>query len=146
MNPVSAPATSGSGRRLAGTLAMMLAVSVLLVSEVTPAAARSVPVDDPTEPPTPPRNTTTEMYLDDQIAPGIDRGTSGFGTATAIVPSGYWVTYLVRTDPVHAGKILIIWTRSRYGAWTHLTTRAIAEDGTVHFYARVQQWTAFRAL
>lgn len=145
MNQVSAPAAGGSSRRLAGTLAMMLAVSVLLVSAGTPAAARSVPVDDPTESPTPPRDPTTEMYLDDQIAPGINRGTSGFGTATAIVPAGYRVTYLVRTDPVHAGKTLIIWTRSKGGAWTHLATRAIAEDGTVHFYARVQHWTAFRA-
>lgn len=73
--------------------------------------------------------------LTDTIAPGVNRRTSGFGIASVVVPWGSYVTYLVRTDPNLAGKPLQIWTRSKTGAWAWTTTRTVAGDGTVRYYA-----------
>jgi hypothetical protein len=87
----------------------------------------------------------TPVFLVDQIAPLVVRGNGGLGTASVIVPSGLWVTYHVRTDPVIAGEPIEILTRTRDGEWRHTTTRLTAADGTARYYARVTEWTAFKA-
>ena len=74
--------------------------------------------------------------LFDSIAPGVQRGTEGFGTATVLVPSSTYVTYLVRTDSRLAGRRVQIWTDTGSG-WQLATTRSIEADGAVHYYARV---------
>lgn len=38
-----------------------------------------------------------------------------------------------------------IWRRQKNGPWVLLTTRLVASDGTVHYYARISAWTAFWA-
>lgn len=83
--------------------------------------------------------------LTDGIAAGVNKGTAGFGTSSVVVPKGTYVTYLVRTDPKLVGKVLEIWTRTRTGPWKPTTARAVAADGSVHYYARLTAWTAFLA-
>ena len=83
--------------------------------------------------------------LTDAIAPGVNSGTAGFGVSTVTVPSGTYVTYLVRTDPSLAARVLQIWTRSATGAWKLATSRTVAADGTAHYSARVSASTGFRA-
>jgi predicted secreted protein len=83
--------------------------------------------------------------LTDAIAPGVNRGTVGFGVSTISVPNGTYVTYLVRTDPSLAGRVVQIWTRTATGAWKLATSRNVASDGTAHHYARVSAQTGFRA-
>ena len=83
--------------------------------------------------------------LSDSIAPGINRGTAGFGTSSVVVPKGTAITYLVRTDPNLAGKSLQIWTRTKTGTWKLTATRAVASDGTLHYYAKISAWTGFLA-
>jgi hypothetical protein len=87
----------------------------------------------------------TKVTLDDRIAIGTRRGTSGFTTGTVAVGVGSSVTYLVITKPSLAGKSLTIWSRVGTGAWRKITARAVASDGTVHYYARVRSRTTFRA-
>jgi hypothetical protein len=83
--------------------------------------------------------------LTDAIAPGVNRGASGFGTKSVVVRRGGYVTFLIKADPALAGKTMEIWRRQRTGAWVLVTTRLVAADGTVHYYARVSAWTAFWA-
>jgi hypothetical protein len=87
----------------------------------------------------------TPVFLVDQIAPLVVRGNGGLGAASVIVPSGLFVTYQVRTDPVIAGEPIEIWSRTRDGEWRHATTRLTAADGTARYYARLTEWTAFWA-
>jgi hypothetical protein len=61
-----------------------------------------------------------------------------------VAKHGY-VTLLVVTSPYLAGAHLQIWGKSKTGAWHLLTTRIVAANGTVHYYARVTSWTAYRA-
>ncbi len=81
--------------------------------------------------------------LTDTIAPGVNKGVTGFGIASLVVSSRSYITYLVRTNPNLAGKHVQIWTRSESGSWVLTTTRTVAGDGTLHYYARVAAWTAF---
>ena len=83
--------------------------------------------------------------LTDAIAPGVNRGTTGFGASTVGVPKGGYVTYLVQTDPSLAGRAVQIWTRTATGAWKLAASPTVASDGTVHFYARVSAQTGFLA-
>ncbi len=84
--------------------------------------------------------------LTDGIAPGLDRGTSGFGTGSVSLAKPGYVTYLVQLDPSFAGQAVTIWTRTRAGAWTAVTTRLVGADGTVHYYLRINAWTGFWAM
>ena len=84
----------------------------------------------------------TPVTLTDAIAAGVNKGTSGFGTASVVVPRGMYITVLGRTSPNLSGSIVEVWTRTKTGAWTRLTSRLVASDGTVHYYARVYGWTA----
>ncbi len=83
--------------------------------------------------------------LADLIAPGVDRGTSGFGTASVVLERPGYVTYLVRLDPSDAGQHVAIYTETARGAWRYTTGRIVAADGTVHYYARISGWTGFWA-
>ena len=85
------------------------------------------------------------VTLTDAIAAGLIRGTDGFGLAGVVVPAGTYATYLVRTEPSLAGKVLQIWTRPATGEWQRVTSRTVAPDGTVHYSARIAAWTAFQA-
>jgi hypothetical protein len=40
------------------------------------------------------------------IAAGVNRGTTGFGTSSEIVPSGGWITLLGTTSPNLAGSLV----------------------------------------
>jgi predicted secreted protein len=82
--------------------------------------------------------------LSDTIAPGVIKGVDGFGTASVLVPSGTYVTYLARTDSRLKGKLIQIWTNIGAG-WHLTTTRKIAADGTVHYFARVTERSAYWA-
>ena len=82
--------------------------------------------------------------LVDAIAPGVLDGVEGFGTATVLVPKGGYVTYLARTDSHLKGKRVQIWTDTGKG-WQLTTTRSIAADGSVHYFARVTVRTGFWA-
>jgi hypothetical protein len=83
--------------------------------------------------------------LTDSIAPGVNRGTTGFGTSSVILSRPGYVTFLVRLEDHLAGRPVEIWTRSKTGSWVKTTTRLVAADGTVHYYARIFRWTAFQA-
>jgi hypothetical protein len=83
------------------------------------------------------------VTLVDLIAPGVNRGTSGFGTRSLVVPRGSYVTVLVRTDPSLAGALVGIWVEHTQNAWRLLTLRRVGADGTVHYYARVYGWTGY---
>ncbi len=85
----------------------------------------------------------TPVALTDAIAAGVNKGTSGFGTRSVVVPRGAYVTVLGRTSPNLSGSIVEVWTRAKTGAWTRLTSRLVASDGTVHYYARVYGWTGY---
>jgi predicted secreted protein len=74
--------------------------------------------------------------LFDSIAPGVQRGVDGFGTATVLVPKGGYVTYLVRTDSRLHGRRIQIWTDTGRG-WKLTTTRAVGLDGSIYYFARV---------
>ena len=85
------------------------------------------------------------VVLTDGIAAGVVRGTDGFGLAGIAVPAGTYATYLIETEPSLAGKVLQVWTRSATGEWRQVTSRTVAADGTVRYFARVAAWTAFQA-
>lgn len=85
------------------------------------------------------------ITLTDGIAAGVVRGSVGFGQAGIVVPAGTYVTYLVQTEPALAGRLLEIWTRSATSSWQRTTSRTVAADGSVHYFARVTAWTAFQA-
>lgn len=87
----------------------------------------------------------TAVTLTDGIAAGVVRGSEGFSQAGIVVPAGTYVTYVVQTEPALAGRVLEIWTRSATSTWQRLTSRSVAADGSVHYFARVTAWTAFQA-
>jgi hypothetical protein len=81
----------------------------------------------------------------DSIAIGLNRGTTGFTTRSVILARPGYVTFLARLDPSFAGRTVQIWGRSRTGAWTLVTSRLVATNGTVHYFARIGTWTGFWA-
>ncbi len=83
--------------------------------------------------------------LTDAIAPGVDRGTTGFTISSVVLSAPGYVTYLVRLDPSYAGRHLAIYTETKGGTWTYVTGRVVAADGTVHYYAKIDAWTGFWA-
>ena len=85
----------------------------------------------------------TPVTLTDGIAAGVDRGTSGFGTKSLVVLPNHYVTVLGRTSPNLAGSIVQVWVKTKTGAWHRLTSRLVAADGTVHYFARVNGWTGY---
>ena len=87
---------------------------------------------------------TQPEVLSDGIATGVSRGTTGFVTASLVVPRGGSITLLGRTSPSLAGSVVQIWTRTKTGAWHVLTARVAATDGTIHYYAHVSGWTAYQ--
>jgi len=134
----------GCGTLIAMTriLAALLVLALLPAGTIQPARAASAAGADATAPAA---RAAANLTLTDGIAPGVNRTTSGFGTATVIVPSGYYVTYLVKSDPSLAGKPIEIWTRSATSDWALLTTRVADANGAVHQFARVTASTGFRA-
>ena len=84
------------------------------------------------------------VVITDGIAAGVNRGTRGFGTASVVVTRGGWITVLGRTSPNLAGSVVQIWTRTKSGAWRALTSRLVAADGTIHYFAHVNGWTAYQ--
>jgi hypothetical protein len=88
--------------------------------------------------------TLQSVAINDWIAPGVNRGTAGFGTASVIVPRNGYATLLGTTSPNLAGSIVQIWTRTKTGAWRVLTSRVVAGDGTIHYFARINSWTAYQ--
>ena len=85
----------------------------------------------------------TPVILSDGIAAGVNRGTSGFGARSVVVPPNLYVTVLGRTSPTLAGSLVEIWVQSKTSGWHSLTLRRVAADGTVHYFARVNGWTAY---
>lgn len=88
--------------------------------------------------------TLQPVVLIDLIAPGVNRGTAGFGTVSVVVPRGAYVTLLGTTSPNLSGATVQVWTRTKTGAWRLLTSRVAAADGTVHLFARIDAWTAYQ--
>lgn len=84
------------------------------------------------------------VVLTDGIATGVIRGTTGFRTASVVVPRGGSITLLGTTSPNLAGSIVQVWTRTKTGAWHVLTARVVAADGTIHYFAHVSGWTAYQ--
>ncbi|MHB8673238.1 MAG: hypothetical protein ACYDAK_06110 [Candidatus Limnocylindrales bacterium] len=84
------------------------------------------------------------VVLTDSIAAGVNRGTMGFGTASVVVSRGGWITLFGTTSPNLAGSLVQVWTRTKSGAWHVLTSRLAAADGTIHYFARVNGWTAYQ--
>jgi hypothetical protein len=89
-------------------------------------------------------SSVASVSLVDAIAAGVNHGTSGFGTASVVVARNAYITLLGTTSPSLAGLPVQIWSRTRTGAWTLVTTRTAAADGTVHYYARVNGWRAYQ--
>lgn len=87
--------------------------------------------------------TRTPVSPTDAVASGVNRGTSGFGTRSLAVARDSYVTVLVRTSPNLAGSLVQIWVASKTSGWRQLTLRRVAADGTVHYFARVNGWTAY---
>jgi hypothetical protein len=85
----------------------------------------------------------TPVTLTDGIAAGVDRGTSGFGTRSVVVARNGYITLFVQTNPNLAGSLVQIWVESKTSGWHPLTLRMVATDGTVHYFARVNGWTAY---
>jgi hypothetical protein len=84
------------------------------------------------------------VVVTDGIATGVNRGTTGFVSASVVVPRGGSITLLGRTSPSLAGSVVQIWTRTKTGAWHVLTARVAATDGTIHYFAHVSGWTAYQ--
>jgi uncharacterized repeat protein (TIGR01451 family) len=109
----------------------------------TTVANAQTTVTVPSAPPPPPA-TLTPVALTEGIAPGVDRGVAGFSTSSVVVPRDAYVTVLATTRPNLAGDVIQIWTRGKATDWRPATVRRVAADGTVHYYARVSGWTAYR--
>jgi hypothetical protein len=88
-------------------------------------------------------STLTPVTITDTIAAGVNRGTSGFGIASLVVPANSYVTVLAQTSPNLAGALVQIWVRTKTVGWHSLTLRQVAADGAVHYFARVNGWTAY---
>ena len=102
---------------------------------VSATAATSVTVTTP--------SALTPVTLIDGIAAGVNRGTSGFGTRSVVVARNSYITLFVQTNPNLAGSLVQIWVKSKATGWHPLTLRMVAADGTVHYFARVNGWTAY---
>ena len=87
---------------------------------------------------------TQPEVITDWIAAGVNHGTTGFGTSSLVVPRGGWITLLGTTSPNLAGSVVQVWTRTKTGAWHVLTSRLAAADGTIHYFARINSWTAYQ--
>jgi hypothetical protein len=87
--------------------------------------------------------TPTPVTLTDGIAPGVNRAMSGFGTKSLVVAPNSYVTILVQTSPNLAGSLVQIWVETKTSGWHDVTLRQVASDGTVHYFARVNGWTAY---
>ncbi|HVA85051.1 MAG TPA: alpha/beta hydrolase [Candidatus Saccharimonadales bacterium] len=85
------------------------------------------------------------LVITDSIAPGIVTGSLGLATDTVGVPSGGFVTLLVTVTPALAGRTMQIWSEHTSGAWAPTTSRRIASDGTVRYFARITTFTALQA-
>jgi hypothetical protein len=88
----------------------------------------------------------TPVTITDAIAAGVNRGSSGFGIKSVVVPANGYITLFAQTNPNLAGSHVQVWVESKTSSWHVLTGRAVASDGTVHYYARVHGWTAYRIL
>jgi len=86
----------------------------------------------------------TRVGVTDAIAPGVNHGTGGFGTSSLIVAPNSYVTILGRTSPNLSGLSLQVWVRSKTTDWHLVTTRRVASDGTIHYFARVNGWTGYQ--
>jgi hypothetical protein len=51
----------------------------------------------------------------------------------------------VTTHPRFAGRTVEIWKRQKDGTWVVATKRLVAADGSVHYYTRINAWTALLA-
>jgi hypothetical protein len=85
----------------------------------------------------------TPVTMTSAIAPGMNRGTSGFRTTSVVVPRHGYITLFAQTNRNLAGSLVQIWAESKTSGWHVLTERRVASDGTVHYYARVSGWTAY---
>jgi predicted secreted protein len=83
--------------------------------------------------------------ISDAITAGVVRTGDGFGTSTVIVPSGGYVTSLVRAPAALAGQTVEIWTRTRTSDWAPTTSRLFDADGVARYFARISEWTGFVA-
>ena len=88
--------------------------------------------------------TVQPVVITDRIAAGVNRATTGFGTSSLVVPRGGWITLLGTTSPNLPGSVVQVWTRTKTGAWHVLTSRLAAVDGTIHYFVRVNGWTAYQ--
>lgn len=59
------------------------------------------------------------------------------------MPSNGYITVLAQTSPNLAGSVVQIWVESKTSGWRVLTLRLVAADGMVHYFARVNGWTAY---
>jgi hypothetical protein len=89
-------------------------------------------------------STVQPVVITDRIAAGVNRGTTGFGTSSLVVPRGGGITLLGTTSPNLPGSVIQIWTRTKSGAWHVLTSRLVAAGGTIHYFAHVNGWTAYQ--
>ncbi len=83
------------------------------------------------------------LTITDAIARGVNRGTSGFGTSSVVVAPNAYITILATTSPSLVGASLQIWVKSKTSDWHLVTTRRVASDGTMHYFARVNGWTGY---
>ena len=138
--------TSGSSRTVVNGLATFFGCSISAGSpNPYTLSATSSPVWSPatTAPFTISPKTQPEV-LTDGIATGVNGGTTGFVTASLVVPRGGSITLLGRTSPSLVGAVVQIWTRTKTGVWHVLTARVAATDGTIHYFAHVRGWTAYQ--
>jgi len=138
--------TSGSSRTVVNGYATFSGCSISIgsASAYTLSATSSPAWRPATSAPFTVSPRTRPEVLTDGIATGVNRGTTGFLTASVVVPRGGSVTLLGRTSPSLAGSVVQIWTRTKTGAWHVLTARVAATDGTIHYYAHVSGWTAYQ--
>jgi predicted secreted protein len=85
------------------------------------------------------------VTISSAIAPGVVTGLAGFGTSSVVVPAGEKITFLARTEPALPGRRVEIWTMTRTADWQPTTSRLEASDGSVHYVATVNAWTAIQA-
>ena len=85
------------------------------------------------------------MTISSAIAPGVVTGLAGFGTSSVVVPAGEKITFLAQTEPAFPGRRVEIWTKSRTADWRLTTSRLEESDGSVHYVAAVDAWTAIQA-
>jgi hypothetical protein len=138
--------TGGNSRTVVNGVASFSGCSINIAS-TSPytLVATSVPVWTPaTSAPFIISATLVPVTLTDAIARGVNRGTTGFGTASLVVPPNSYVTVLGTTNPALAGASIQIWTRTKTGPWVLRTSRVVAADGRVHYFARVNGWTAYQ--